>query len=1782
MILSRDSVTVTVDAVVYYCITDATTAVVAVENAENSTKLLAQTTLRTILGTHTLTQILSERESISHHMQVALDEATESWGVKVERVELKDVRLPSSMQRAMAAEAEASREAGAKLIAAKGEFVASQALSDAASVINSAPGAMQLRYLQTLQTISAEKNTTVIFPFPIELFSGFLNKLTGAAPSSSNTQLNEILNHRLSAGSNGSREAEKAVGSRPTLRLLRCRSAGVTRHPLPEMKPKLLLSLLLFQAVSSELYPNGPGAGDKILDYTVDQNAIVLESPLIFMGTSVDEIFLSHNGIIGLDLKLPEKIEPLQKIRHPAIAVYYAPASDGNIFYRITSDPALLSKLTRDVQNVFFDATTFSAKSAAIITWKDIRNAEKDEPASFQLAIVWDAQTTFTVMYFEELPWSSSMGYYAQSGFVHSEGQFMANVNSGGPDVSELGELSNNPYGNSFIFRVSSPSIEHPREEDEEYDYKNYENNAEYDSDEKKNQGENTAKDCPKDVYANNCPKECSVLVDRRGCSKCICAETPVGENELGNGDESRKNAAAEAPDASQRLVEPDSQLKPVAGAGSCAQRTEGECHANSICQDFDVGYCCVCDTGYYGNGRECLAKGEPQRISGSFEGVINGIPIDRTDLHTFVTATDGNVYTAISKIPSDLGHPMLLLQAVGSIMGWLFAEVQSPTAYNGFQLTGGLFNRSVTLHIGNGHSVSIKQEFSGRDIYHYFKSHVYVSGTVPDVAPGSEIVFPDYEEEYRRDRPGHVSAYTGMDVEVKDGSSSEKIRITIDQQINFAECPHRTFDRDAIVSLQVKRVHVTYDSTEGIVRFGAKNYVARKGAAAVQPAVPAAPLSHPNFDRRQHGQPQQTSDQPIEIPSDDACAPGRHSCTLPHMKCRVVDPSYRCECHPGFQASHDASSPIGWKCVDLDECTRGDHNCDQHARCSNNEGSFTCQCLPGYSGDGRTCLREQRGHAPQPAQAVQMENGAGADGSCTNHRQCHQWGECVFTSENPTGKCRCRGWYTGDGVEHCGPPNEKPKQNVNIPKRGGKPCGSSVCDLNAECMPDPSGGSECVCRAGFSGNGLTCEALLEETPRNPEPQAALGKVCRSHEECSEHGSCAYHPHLGYYQCSCREPYVGNGVDCTLPGAAPIPGAEAVGCDVTNDCSEFADCVYERTDAGVNFKCVCKAGYTGDGKYCMQSQLAIVGLAPPPQPPLGQQPGCDQLRNCGTNAQCVFDDHNRRYKCECHQGFTGDGQTCVALASPSSAGAEQPPKKACRDQSECHANAHCVIDEFGAGEYVCECLPGFSGDGDTSCVISDQCNPSDPSSCRQNAKCTFSDVHNAFACQCVEGFKGNGHDCVPFAPATTCRESPRICHANAQCVFHQESNSHICLCKPGSVGDGYKACDVVEVPRCSNCSANAHCAQSLTSGGFSCKCNAGFHGNGQLCVAMTSCLDDKSQCDSHADCVPGEGGHYVCNCHYGYHGDGRTCSPESSESRSETLLVARGMAIFERSTKPEVFGKQLIVIPHHIPVGIDFDCKDKKIVWSDISGHSIRTASLNGTDHKSFLTQELSSPEGIAVDWSARNVYYADSLNDEIGVASLDGKYKKALITEGLVNPRSLAIDLNAKHLYYSDWHRENPYIGRVDLDGRNNRVFLNEDVHLPNGLTILPNRRELCWVDAGSHKLSCIGFNGGGRRVVFASLQYPFGLTHDNEARFYWTDWKDNRVHSVGVYGEGYGSFQISLGGSGKVFGILSLPKHCVGAANECGTDNGGCKYLCLPSQQGVRCECPDNVSGC
>lgn len=175
-VITKDNVSIKVNAVVYFRVMHPDKAIVEVENFLFATSQLSQTTLRSILGQSELDELLSQRDKINRELAKIIDNQTEPWGIKVSNVEVKHIDLPQEMQRAMAKQAEAERERRAKVIHAEGEFQASQRLSDAAQIISINPAALQLRFLQTLTEVASEKNSTIIFPVPVDIISAFLHK----------------------------------------------------------------------------------------------------------------------------------------------------------------------------------------------------------------------------------------------------------------------------------------------------------------------------------------------------------------------------------------------------------------------------------------------------------------------------------------------------------------------------------------------------------------------------------------------------------------------------------------------------------------------------------------------------------------------------------------------------------------------------------------------------------------------------------------------------------------------------------------------------------------------------------------------------------------------------------------------------------------------------------------------------------------------------------------------------------------------------------------------------------------------------------------------------------------------------------------------------------------------------------------------------------------------------------------------------------------------------------------------------------------------------------------------------------------------------------------------------------------------------------------------------------------------------------------------------------------------------------------------------------------------
>ncbi|TKR60669.1 hypothetical protein L596_027881 [Steinernema carpocapsae] len=576
--------------------------------------------------------------------------------------------------------------------------------------------------------------------------------------------------------------------------------------------------------------------------------------------------------------------------------------------------------------------------------------------------------------------------------------------------------------------------------------------------------------------------------------------------------------------------------------------------------------------------------------------------------------------------------------------MGWLFSKVHHANEYNGFDLTGGVFNRTVTIHLGERYKVAIRQEFSGRHIQDYYAAKTTVTGTLPEVPEGSEVVFDDHEENYRREGSGYVRSYAAQSIRiVYSGGRHESFQMSVDQLIQYKECPFKTFNKAESVQMRFRQVNVHYEPENQLVRFGV-SYTSGDEEPARQ---------HQTRD------PSHQTQEASEEEQVDPCTSGEHLCNQPNMRCQVESPSYRCICDRGFSAVADAAVQVGFSCVDLDECARGDHNCDRNAECRNLPGTFECACRDGFYGDGYFCespegsqtegntIEEVAPAGPEHSQHHQHHQhqqnehqetmpAASADG-CTSHQECHQWGECVFGQNGQPGHCKCRGWYVGDGVNHCGPPEEnvqpqQPQQpqehhhqhhqhqnHQNQQQQQGVQCDGTVCDVNADCNPAPDGGMECVCRAGFSGTGLECESLSGEQHSHQhqhhhqkQPEQSSDQ-CHTHDECGENAYCKLISELEAYQCACRDRHSRVGGVCVRDHEDE--------CNNHEMCGENGFCHYNREEQF--YQCKCREGTEKIGGICTRpaDKVEVEEYEEVEE----DTRMCNQFKICHKEADCVYE-----------------------------------------------------------------------------------------------------------------------------------------------------------------------------------------------------------------------------------------------------------------------------------------------------------------------------------------------------------------------------------------------------------------------------------------------------------------------------------------------------------------------------------------------------------------------------
>ncbi|EZA61094.1 nidogen-2 isoform X1 [Ooceraea biroi] len=720
-------------------------------------------------------------------------------------------------------------------------------------------------------------------------------------------------------------------------------------------------------------------------------------------------------------------------------------------------------------------------------------------------------------------------------------------------------------------------------------------------------------------------------------------------------------------------------------------------CHSKATCVDYEIGFCCSCKQGYFGNGKSCQPNDVPLRVIGRISGTLNGIEFPSRDLQCYVQTKDGRTYTALSRVPEEIGASFQLLGNLGGVIGWLFAKPVSDTE-NGYELTGGLFNHTAELVFpATGDKVTIHSKYLGLDVFGQLKMEADIKGSVPYLERDTRVDYGDYDELYTRAKPGLIRAHSERTCKLLRGGGDEReLTFTQDQVISYHECPYGIFDpEDDTTRLKFSRGITTYEATENIIRFAINTKIT-----------------------------------PLE--EEDPCIQGRQTCGH-HSSCVVDGDSFKCVCNAGYQYLYEEDGSA--ICVDVNECTAGNHMCSPDAQCINQEGSHMCQCRAGFTGDGRICERlstcenircgdyEQCtmiGGAPTcicmpgfedteqgcyPAQHV----------SCNEEENCSPYGLCSYDGNRKKHVCICMPGYVGDGytcysesdvattdepprpqclIGVCWCPSGWDYRNHTCVRQEGEYTTVDYnrdlsCNVVNRCHPyaqciymAATGDYECRCNPGYEGDGMECikteisclEVDICDPNASCQHEEPLAKCvcnpgyegdgttcspideCNDNSDCEENERCTYHPMSSRYECTCNPGYSMVDDRCVLSDCATNPSQ----CHVNAQCVPFGDSGY---------KCTCINGYHGDGmRQCVEDHI-----------------GCNVLNNCGRNAVCGYNQTSANFACICQPGYYGDGFTCL-------------PHTSCRhDPNLCSVDATCV--SAGENQFTCVCNEGYTGDG---------------------------------------------------------------------------------------------------------------------------------------------------------------------------------------------------------------------------------------------------------------------------------------------------------------------------------------------------------------------------------------------------------------------------------------------------------------------------------------------------
>uniref|UniRef100_A0A8C6HUC7 Nidogen 2 n=1 Tax=Mus spicilegus TaxID=10103 RepID=A0A8C6HUC7_MUSSI len=485
-------------------------------------------------------------------------------------------------------------------------------------------------------------------------------------------------------------------------------------------------------------------------------------------------------------------------------------------------------------------------------------------------------------------------------------------------------------------------------------------------------------------------------------------------------------------------------------------EHSHGRCSQHAFCTDYNTGFCCHCQSRFYGNGKHCLPEGAPHRVNGKVSGRlrVGHIPVQFTDvdLHAYIVGNDGRAYTAISHVPQPAAQALLPVLPIGGLFGWLFA-LEKPGSENGFSLTGATFvhDVEVTFHPGE-ERVRITQTAEGLDPENYLSIKTNIEGQVPFIPANFTAHITPYKEFYHY-RDSVVTSSSSRSFSLTSGSINQTWSYHIDQNITYQACRHapRHLAIPATQQLTVDRAFALYSEDEGVLRFAVTNQIGPVEVDSAPVGVnPCYDGSH-TCDTTARCHPGTGVDYTCECTPGfkvdrrscvdvNECATGFHRCG-PNSVCVNLVGSYRCECRSGYEFADDQHT-----CIYVDECA--ENRCHEAAICYNTPGSFSCRCQPGYRGDGFHCTSDSiSGLKPCEYQQRYAQTQHAYPGSRIHIPQCDDQGNFVpLQCHGSTGFCWCvdRNGHEVPGTQtppgstppHCGPPPEPTQRPRTVCER--------------------------------------------------------------------------------------------------------------------------------------------------------------------------------------------------------------------------------------------------------------------------------------------------------------------------------------------------------------------------------------------------------------------------------------------------------------------------------------------------------------------------------------------------------------------------------------------------------------------------------------------------------------------------------------------------------------------------------------------------------------------------